>query len=76
VRDWLGHSSIEQTSTYLKNTVRTKHDAMEAYERRIGRVQPRPTDSDPRGQKATAAATTGTTSAEQNTQEHNQPTVN
>ena len=53
-----------------------KHDAMEAYERRIGRVQPRPTDSDPRGQKPTSAATTGTTRAEQHTQEHNQPTVN
>ena len=57
VRDWLGHTAIEQTSTYLKNTVRSKHDAMEAYERRIGRVQPRPTDSETGGQKRPSTAT-------------------
>jgi hypothetical protein len=42
VRDWLGHSNIEPTSTYLANTLRTQHDAMSAYvERRPyeGRLQ-------------------------------------
>jgi hypothetical protein len=57
VRDWLGHSTIEQTSTYLKNTARSKHDATEAYERRTGRVQPRPTDSSTGGQKSPPSAT-------------------
>ena len=28
VRDWLGHTSIEQTSTYLAGTTKTQHDAM------------------------------------------------
>jgi len=34
VRDWLGHTDIAQTSTYLATTFRTQHDAMAAYERR------------------------------------------
>lgn len=32
VRDWLGHTSIAQTSTYLSNTLQTQHDAMAAFE--------------------------------------------
>jgi integrase len=36
VRAWLGHANISQTSTYLANTVQTQHDAMAAFERRIG----------------------------------------
>ena len=34
VRDWLGHSNISQTSTYLSGTAQTQHDAMAAYEKR------------------------------------------
>jgi len=33
VRDWLGHTSIAQTSTYLASTMQTQHDAMSAFER-------------------------------------------
>jgi integrase len=34
VRDWLGHTSIAQTSTYLAGTLQTQHDAMAAFEAR------------------------------------------
>lgn len=37
VRDWLGHTSIAQTSTYLAGTLKTSHDAMLAFD--AGRVQ-------------------------------------
>ena len=37
VRDWLGHTSIAQTSTYLASTMKTQHDAMQRYEDRRGR---------------------------------------
>ena len=48
VRDWLGHTSIAQTSTYLAGTMRTQHDAMKQFEARrtqtsgikTGRVHP------------------------------------
>jgi integrase len=32
IRDWLGHTSIAQTSTYLAGTMRTQHDAMRQFE--------------------------------------------
>ncbi len=38
VRDWLGHTSIAQTSTYLSSTAAGSHDAMRAFEERTGRV--------------------------------------
>jgi integrase len=41
IRDWLGHTNISQTSTYLSGTARTQFDAMTAYERRL---QPIATD--------------------------------
>ena len=34
VRDWLGHSNISQTSTYLSGTIKTQHDAMRQFEER------------------------------------------
>ena len=37
IRDWLGHSNISQTSTYLAGTAQTQHDAMAAYENRLQR---------------------------------------
>lgn len=39
VRDWLGHTNIAQTSTYLAGTRQTQHDAMKAYEERLAFVQ-------------------------------------
>jgi len=38
VRDWLGHSNISQTSTYLAGTMTTQHDAMAAFEARRATV--------------------------------------
>ena len=32
VRDWLGHTSIAQTSTYLATSVQTRHDAMRQFD--------------------------------------------
>ena len=32
VRDWLGHTSVAQTSTYLPTTAKTSHDAMRRFE--------------------------------------------
>ena len=32
VRDWLGHTNISQTSTYLESTVTGQHDAMRRFE--------------------------------------------
>jgi integrase len=40
VRDWLGHTSIQQTSTYLGTTIKTQHDAMAQFEvRRVSLQQ-------------------------------------
>jgi hypothetical protein len=40
VRDWLAHSNIAQTSTYLAGTTRTQHDAMRAFEQRRSEAEP------------------------------------
>ena len=34
VRDWLGHTNISQTSTYLESTLQGQHDAMRRFEER------------------------------------------
>ena len=41
VRDWLGHMSISQTSTYLAGTMKTQHDAMAAFEKRRNSLKPK-----------------------------------
>lgn len=38
VRDWLGHSSIAQTSTYLAGTMQGQHDAMRRYEEHLQKL--------------------------------------
>jgi hypothetical protein len=77
VRDWLGHTSIEQMSTSLKNTVRSKHDAMEGYERRIGRqVQPSATDSGTGGAKGTPPAANTSRNTQENPNGRDPATVN
>lgn len=37
VRDWLGHTNISQTSTYLESTFAGQHDAMRRFEEARGR---------------------------------------
>jgi integrase len=51
VRDWLGHSNIAQTSTYLAGTIQTQHDAMTQYEQRRTALQAFATDSETGGRK-------------------------
>ena len=49
IRDWLGHTNIAQTSTYLAGTATTQHDAMTRFEAHRAALQ----------QIATKAATGG-----------------
>jgi integrase len=51
IRDWLGHTSIAQTSTYLAGTMRTQHDAMRAYEARRASLQQLATEGTKRHQR-------------------------
>ena len=36
VRDWLGHSNISQTSTYLESTLKGQRDAMRRFDEQRG----------------------------------------
>ena len=56
VRDWLGHTSIAQTSTYLAGTAQTQHDAMAAYEDRLANLQQLATEVETGGRKSPPAA--------------------
>jgi len=56
IRDWLGHTSIAQTSTYLAGTMRSQHDAMAAFEARKASVQPLATGSGTGGRKSRRTA--------------------
>ena len=51
IRDWLGHTSIAQTSTYLAGTMKTQHDAMRQFEERRAALQPFATDVKTGGQR-------------------------
>lgn len=42
VRDWLGHTSIAQTSTYLAGTLQGQHDAMKRYEEHLQKLATAP----------------------------------
>jgi integrase len=57
VRDWLGHTNIAQTSTYLAGTVQTQHDAMRAFEQRRARLQKLATEVGTGGRKSQQTAT-------------------
>jgi hypothetical protein len=45
IRDWLGHSNIAQTSTYLGSTIQGQHDAMRRFEERRTAAAERPQDA-------------------------------
>jgi integrase len=58
VRDWLGHTSIAQTSTYLASTMATAHDAMARFDacrglQALGKPQGGRVDSGPSATAAT-----------------------
>lgn len=57
VRDWLGHTSVAQTSIYLAGTIEGQHDAMRRFEERRAVVQ----------QSATASPTEGYSPAQSGT---------
>jgi integrase len=57
VRDWLGHTSVAQTSTYLAGTVDGQHEAMKMFDARRGYVQPSATESKKRGHERAQSAT-------------------
>lgn len=48
VRDWLGHTNVAQTSTYLASTMQGQHDAMARFEQRRESLQRSATDSETR----------------------------
>ena len=56
VRDWLGHTSIAQTSTYLAGTMKTQHDAMRQFEERRSDLQKIATDAGTEGRKRPRSA--------------------
>ena len=57
VRDWLGHTSIAQTSTYLAGTLQTQHDAMTRFEANRAALQPLATAAGTGGQTGPRSAT-------------------
>ena len=57
IRDWLGYTSIAQTSTYLAGTMKTKHDAMRQFEERRAALQPFATDVRTGGQRQSQSDT-------------------
>ena len=57
IRDWLGHTNIAQTSTYLAGTIQTEHDAMRHFEERRANLQQLATDSRTGGRKRLQSAT-------------------
>ncbi len=56
IRDWLGHTSIAQTSTYLAGTMKTQHDAMRQFEERRATLQQLATDVRTGGRKRPSPA--------------------
>ena len=56
VRDWLGHESIAQTSTYLTGTMKTQHDAMKHFEEHQAALQRFATGSKTGGRKRPRSA--------------------
>jgi integrase len=59
IRDWLGHSNVAQTSTYLASTSRTAADAMKQYEARQAALHNLASSGQARGRKRLRTAETG-----------------
>ena len=51
IRDWLGHTNIARTSTYLAGTTQTEHNAMRHFEERRATLAQLGTDSRTGGRK-------------------------
>ena len=71
VRDWLGHTNIAQTSTYLSGTMKTQHDAMRQFEeRRAAALQPIATNVGTGGPERSQPDISRHNEARKNTDEH------
>jgi integrase len=57
VRDWLGHTNISQTSTYLESTLKGQHEAMRRFEeQRSAAVQRGATKAETQGSEPPSSA--------------------
>ena len=75
IRDWLGHTSISQTSTYLAGTMKTQHDAMRQFDARRAPLQPLATDVGTGGQRRPQLDTRRERTPNENTVGHEAPTM-
>ena len=73
IRDWLGHTNIAQTSTYLAGTTKTQHDAMRRYEEHQAALQPFATDSETGGCKSPQSAVTHDKKPSKTAADHDPP---
>jgi integrase len=63
VRDWLGHSNVAQTSTYLASTLQGQHDAMARFEAVRATLQQTATEVETRDQQALPTGRVGNSDA-------------
>jgi integrase len=70
IRDWLGHTNISQTSTYLSSTMAGGHDAMKRFEERTGRLTPIDTEGETPPPNQARTDTTADNKPQQNTVRH------
>ena len=70
IRDWLGHSNISQTSTYLESTFAGQHEAMRAFEERQAALQKIASGGGTGQQTEALGAKVGNSNTQANTQKH------
>jgi integrase len=70
IRDWLGHTNISQTSTYLESTFASHHDAMRAFEERQARSQPIASEAGTGGDRGAPPVTIENSETQKTTERH------
>lgn len=70
IRDWLGHTNIAQTSTYLSSTMAGGAEAMRRFEERAGRLTPIDTEGETPLHQQAQSDMTATKNPEQDTVRH------
>ena len=70
VRDWLGHTSVAQTSTYLATTTKAQHDFMRRFDERRDALQDITTKDGIGGRTGGAVSTTTNGSAQESSPVH------
>lgn len=71
VRDWLGHTSVAQTSTYLATTLQSQHDAMRRFNAHREALQGIATGGGKGGHTGAPLATTGNGNTPETARIHN-----